>query len=145
MPTIWVLVANRSRARILSQRLPGEPLQEVTSLKHPDGSLKQQDVETDRQGRFGERGNMRQAGDPETDFKHETAERFAGEIADLLDKARQRNQFGELVMIAAPLFLGVLRKKLPAPLGQMVTLEIDKDYTHLKPGELAKHLPATSP
>lgn len=141
MPTNWILVADRSRARVFSQRLPGEPLEEVKDFVHPESSLKKHDVVTDRQGRFSERGGARQAGDPETDFKHETAEKFAGELVDFLEHGRQTNQFGQLTLIAAPLFLGVLRQKLTSPLSQLTTLEIDKDYTHLKPAEILKRLP----
>ena len=46
-----------------------------------------------------------------------------------------------VMLIAAPMFLGVLRSKLTSPLVKMVTLEINKDYTKLKTEEIRKHLP----
>ena len=81
---------------------------------------------------FGETTRGHHDGQPKTDFKHQTAERFAEEIVTKLEDGRVKNQFGKLGLVCPPLFLGVLRNKLSSPLAQLVTLELDKDYTHIK-------------
>ncbi len=165
MATTWILVADRAHARIfvpeeaeaksLRQHVEFvgragylapdveelEPLKEQADFIHPESQLSQQDVETDRPGRFKAKGSALHSGNAEKDFKHQTAEHFARELVDYLEKGRQENQFDRLILVAAPLFLGVLRGMLTAPLRKLVTLERDKDYTKLKPEEIRKHLP----
>ena len=141
--TIWVLVADRSRARILSlnSHAEGKPLV-VRELEYEDGQKHQHDTVTDRQGYFAGGGNgSMEACEPTTDFKHQTAERFSRELIGELEKGRQQGDFDRLVVAAAPLMLGVLRDHYPSPLAQTVALELNKDYTHLKPEEVVSHLP----
>ena len=140
-PVIWVVVADRSRSRILSAAWPNpSEWEEVADLVHAEGALKASEVKTDGPGTFGEVAGGHHAGQPQTDFKHQTAERFAEEIVQYLEQGRLHNKFGKLGLICPPLFLGVLRKSLPGPLANMVTLEVDKDYTHAPMKELASHL-----
>ena len=142
-PVIWVVVADRSRSRILSSSWPnpGE-WDEVADLIHAEGSLKASDINTDGPGTFSEAGGGHHGGQPRTDFKHQTAERFAEEIVRYLDDGRLHNKFGKLALVCPPLFLGVLRKNLTGPLANLVTLELDKDYTHATNKEIASHLKA---
>ena len=133
VPVIWVVVADRSRARILSADWP-EPSEwtEAADMVHAEGSLKGTDVNSDGPTNFGETMRGHHDGEPKTDFKHLTAERFADEIVSRLEEGRVKNQFGKLGLVCPPLFLGVLRNKLSSQLGQLVALELDKDYTHVK-------------
>lgn len=140
-PTIWVVVADRSRSRILSADWPNpSQWEEIADLVHSESSLKSSEVNTDGPGTFGETAGGHHGGQPKTDFKHQTAERFAEEIVECLETGREQNKFGKLGIVCPPLFLGVLRKKLSAPLAKLVALELDKDYTHLPSKELASHL-----
>jgi protein required for attachment to host cells len=139
----WILVADRSRARILTPNgSDNSTLEELADFAHPEGHQRQSDVVTDQQGRFQERGSGQHAGEPETDFKHETAQRFAGEIVEYLEKGRMANRFKRLIVVSPPMFLGVLRGKLPSPLASMVCHEINKDLTQLKVNELASRIPS---
>lgn len=165
--TTWILVADRAQARIFVPEATGaEPLRqhvdfvgragylepdveepgrltEQSDFTHPESHLSRGDVESDRPGQFESTGSAQHTGEPGQDYKHQTAEHFAKELVDYLEKARQENQFDQLALVAAPLFLGELRKALTPSLSQMVTLELDKDYTKLKPDEIRKHLPET--
>lgn len=58
------------------------------------------------------------------------AESFAKEISAYLMQARQAGRFDRLALVAAPKFLGELRKNLDPQLVPLVSLEINKDYTH---------------
>jgi protein required for attachment to host cells len=141
-PVIWVVVADRARSRILSSSWPKpNGWVEVVDLVYAEGALKESEVKTDGQGMFRNPGAGHQhTGQPPTDFKHHTAERFAEEIVAYLENGRSHNKFGKLGLVCAPLFLGVLRKNLPSPLANLVALELDKDYTHAPLKELASHL-----
>ena len=142
-PVIWVVVADRSRSRILSASWP-DPVEweEIADLIHAEGAMKASEINTDRQGMLGEQSGRQHVGEPRTDFKHSTAERFADEIVQYLEDARVHNKFGKLGLVCPPLFLGVLRKRLTDPLGNLVIWELDKDYTHEAVKDLTAHLAA---
>ena len=134
----WVLVADRGRARILSTGPASSGRFElIAQFEHPEGAMRMRDTVTDRQGYFGGRSGSLSAGQPTTDFRHQTAQEFAGELAEHLDKERNKGSFNCLILVAPPLFLGVLRDKLPSPLRQLVTEEFDRDYTALSDEEIA--------
>jgi protein required for attachment to host cells len=140
--TTWIIVADRSRARVLAAESPeANELEEVAEFVHPASQLSRQDVVSDTAGRFEASVGGRHTGQPETDFKHETAAEFAQEIIAYLDKARLENAFDRVALVAAPLFLGVLRKKMSSPMAQMVAWDVDRDYAQLKTNEIRKHLP----
>lgn len=142
-PVLWTVVADRSRARVLSAPWPqGDSWEEVAELQHTDGALAPHETYTDGPGTFADVAGGHHAGQEQTDFRHQTAERFAGEVVDVLEKGRANNEFGKLALVAPPLFLGVLRKKLPSPLSAMVIFELDKDYTQAKLDEVGGHLQA---
>jgi len=136
-PVTWIVVADRGRARIFECAWPiaGE-LQEIASLVHPEGQSRAQDVLTDAPGRFAETAGGPHYGEPRTDFRHRTANDFAGVVVERLEKGRVSNAFGHLVVIAPALFLGVLRDALSGPLTKLVEHEITKDYTQLPAREL---------
>ena len=63
--------------------------------------------------------------------RHEFQEAaFAGELVQTLDKARQDGKFDDLVLVASPHFLGVLRQKLNGPLEKSVVQSISKNLVN---------------
>ena len=139
-PITWIVVADRQRARILELD-PERPdkLCEVDALEHPEGAAHRQEVETSRQGYFKGGSAAATSGDPKVDFPHQTAGAFCGQIVKVLDRGRLENRFGHLTIVAAPMFLGVLRSKLTDPLNRMISRTLDKDYTQLPDAELLTH------
>lgn len=139
--TTWTIVADRSTARILvSANGSGDDMVELKTLVNPEARLHPSDRVSDRQGYFGGREGSLEAGDPRTDFAHKSAAIFVEKIVEELQAGRSQQQFGQLNVIAAPMFLGALRNKMPEPLARMIKLEIDKDYTHCTPTEVAANL-----
>jgi protein required for attachment to host cells len=65
-------------------------------------------------------------------------ERFARHIAARLAQIAQQLAIQELVLIAAPRFLGVLRRALSEPLRQIVTRELARDLTGALPQPIAR-------
>lgn len=165
MSVTWIVVADSSRARILTphekdprpldeiihyagragyagpQKYPAEHLDEVDDLVHPVGQMRRQERESDRPGRVRAPGVAEPYEASHTDFNHQMAEEFVREIVEYLTHARQEHQFDKLILVAPPLFLGVLRKHIPKALKQLVACEIDKDYTKLTSDEIRTHLP----
>ena len=71
-----------------------------------------------------------------------TAEPFARMLADKLQKGRIEGKYDELVLIAAPRFLGLLRGTLDNATTQMIRGTLDKDYAGLKDRDLIARLDA---
>lgn len=139
--TTWVVVADRAAARIFaSENSDLSDLKEVKALIHAEGASHSRDVVTDRPGRFATGGGSSVAGDPETDFRHQTANAFACEVVEALEDGRTHNAFGRLVVVAPPLFLGTLRQHYPAPLEKLIEREINKELVQLKAAEIADYV-----
>lgn len=139
--TIWIVVANRVTARIFAASSPLGALDEVETLLHPEGRVREQMLVTDRPGRSNDRSGPGSHADSDTVQHDHEAAVFAGEIAACLAKGRTNGRYGTLVIVAPPAFLGELRKRLDAPTQNLVTLELDKDLAHLDPRALRAHLP----
>jgi protein required for attachment to host cells len=138
MQKTWIVVADRARGRIFTVATPKGPLTEIEDLVHPESRAHERDLTTDRPGRGP--GSHRSMGNANTAREH-AAQDFARELAARLEAGRNRGDFARLVLMAAPDFLGLLRKSLSAPLAKLVYLEVTKSLTQTPPAEIRSHLP----
>jgi protein required for attachment to host cells len=138
MQKTWVLVADRARGRIFSATTPKGPLTEIEDLVHPQSRAHERDLTTDRPGRGP--GGHRAMGNANTAREHE-ANDFARELAARLDAGRNQGDFARLIVIAAPDFLGMLRKCMTPPLAKLVAQEVTKNLTQMSPTDIRGHLP----
>lgn len=142
MIKIWVLVANSGNATLFTADSPTASLTELMNFDNPYARVKQMELGSDRPGRsFDSHGEGRHAMAVEVEPKEQEQIRFAKLIVDRLEQGRVENAFERLVVVAAPAFLGLLRANFNAPLSSLLSLEIDKDYTALRPEELRTRLP----
>ncbi|SOD20931.1 host attachment protein [Nitrosomonas ureae] len=142
MTKIWVLVANSGNATLFTADSPTASLTELMNFDNPSARIKQMELSSDRPGRsFDSHGEGRHAMAVEVEPKEQEQIRFAKLIVDRLEQGRVENAFERLVVVAAPTFLGLLRAHFNAPLSSLLSLEIDKDYTALRPEELRTRLP----
>jgi len=142
MGKIWILVANSSKATLISADSPTAPLKELETFDNPHAREKISDLISDRQGRsFDSQGEGRHAMEVQIDPKEQEQIRFAKLISERLDEGRVANAFERLVVVAAPAFLGQLRSHFGTHLSALVSLEVDKDYTSLPLKELRTRLP----
>lgn len=139
--TTWILVADASKARIFSTHKAalfngnGKNLQLINEYEHQESRKKDQDLVTDRQGKFGS-GTFVETTDP----KHHEEERFAVELTKTLAKAHNENRYHELIFIAPATFMGMLNKHISNELNKLVNLTIEKDYTSFNEQELVTRL-----
>jgi protein required for attachment to host cells len=130
MKPTWLLVANRSRARLFEVPRNGDEPVEIVDFVHPAGRAHERDLVTEGQGRFfGKEGEQGHSAAPDVDIRHAESERFAEEIRDYLEQARTHERFDRLWIMAAPAFLGVLRDKLTKGVARDVEFDVDKDIT----------------
>lgn len=84
---------------------------------------------TDRPGRFPDTGDHKSAVQ-ETDWHQLEKERFAQDVAKMLNASAMSGQLSPLVIIADPSTLGELRPSLHKATQERVLAEIDKDITN---------------
>lgn len=141
MAVDWILVADRGRARVLHAIPDATVFPTLMTFVHPEADLKRSELESDVLGRDRQMAAAAASSyEPHSDHKHLTAERFARDLTEYLDKARQEGRFERLFVVAPPLFLGELRKSWKHPLAAMVAGEVDKDFSGLGDHELMEHL-----
>ncbi len=143
MGKIWILSANSSHATIFSAESQTAQPVAIATMDNPAARLKPMDLVSDRPGRtFDSFGGQRHATAVEPDPREQEQIRFAKSIVDRLERGRLEGEFDRLAVTAGPDFLGELRTHYSASLKALVSTEIDKDYTALKPAELRARLPA---
>lgn len=144
MPKTWILVADSSRARIFLADTASSPLAELETFTHPASRQHEQDITSDLPGKQNGRGlngSFAHAMSQETDPKRQEAINFAREVATHLNKSYSKNRFKQLIIVAAPNFLGLLRDNLTENTRRSLTLQLDKNLTQQNPDQIRKHLP----
>lgn len=139
--TTLVLVADNSRARFFTAEKAASPLMEIRDLTYPEARLHEGDLVTDKSGRDRNPGMGAHGFGNESARKQDGAERFALQVCSELESARNAGEFRKLYVVAAPSFLGLLRKHQSSALRQMVVSEVDKNLATHDAAAIRKHLP----
>ena len=146
MKPTWILVADSSRARIFTAESPSSQLIEINSLAHPQSRLHEQDLSSDLPGHDSDKsGAGRHGFQDEIEPKEQEVIDFAKQISKHLDQARSSNKFKQLLIVAAPAFLGTLRNQLTDQTRKLVSIEMDKNLTQQKAEDIRGHLPEYLP
>ncbi len=137
----WILIADGTQARVLEHGGPGKGLVTIKGLDWSIPPLQTQDINADRPGRsHSSVGSGRSAMEPRTDpAAHREAE-FVRSVAGVLEEKAKAGAFDRLVIAAAPIALGNLRKVLSEHVRKVVVAELDKDLTNVPTPQLDKHL-----
>ncbi len=141
MKATLIVVADQSRARIFKTDAPAAPLIEIETLTHTEGRLHDRDLTSDLPGRIQGSGHIGHAYEQATDPKQHEADLFAHRLAHYLEEALNAQQFKQLLIIAEPSMLGLLRNCLPERIKKTIGFELAKNITTLSPEEIRMHLP----
>ncbi len=142
MRPIMIIVADSSRARVFTTDSPGSPLREIETMAHPEGRLHEQDMVSDLPGKdSGEGGGGDHAFQEKIEPKQHEMIEFARRMAEYLDEARKANKLNQLLIVAAPAFLGELRKQMTEETNERVVFELDKNLTQHSVDDIRAHLP----
>jgi protein required for attachment to host cells len=145
MKSTWILVADNVHARIFTADTPSSELVELEGLTHTEGRLHDREMTTDLPGRIKSADGSGHALEQPTDPKKHEADNFAHRIAKHLEAAHNANKFEQLLIVAEPSFLGLLRSHLPDHIKQHVCFELDKNITTQSAEDIRKHLPQYLP
>jgi protein required for attachment to host cells len=145
MSRIRIVVADQAEAIFYdASSLDARPT-EVGRISDPAAHLHARDLASDRPGRSYESvGGARHAIERENGPRWQEAVRFARRISCRLDDALQKGEFEELIVVAGPPFLGLMRSELSRPARERVVHEIRKDLVHGPVEALRRHLPASA-
>ena len=140
--TYMIVVADSTRARIFTTATAHSPLSEIETMLHPESRVHDRAITSDLPGKVkGRDGSGGHAFEDKTDLKkHEHAE-FARQVAEYVDAAQNEHNFSKLLLVAAPAFLGELRKYLSAETSTKIVIELDKNLTQHSVDDIRKHLP----
>ncbi|WP_022947570.1 host attachment protein [Methylohalobius crimeensis] len=128
MKKTWVVAAESSRARVFLAESRVKPMREWEGMANPKARSRVLDINADNAGHVHDRmGQARHLMESEVDPKKHEAEVFAKEIAEYLEKMRATGRFEELVLVAAPEFLGMLRKHMTPASLKLVARAVSKN------------------
>ena len=145
MKLTWIVVANNSLARFFTAETQSSPLTEIEALTHSEGRLHDREITSDFPGKIKGEGAVGHAFEQPTDPKKHEADNFAHRIAHYLEEAHNDKKFEQLLIIAEPSFLGLLRNQLSEQIKKLVCFELDKNITTHSLDDIRKHLPTYLP
>jgi protein required for attachment to host cells len=138
----WLVVANAARARVLEEGdKPGAYIHRA-DLVHPQSRLKGIELGGDRPGHVVRTGHGlgSTAYAPHTDSREREHDRFAQELAEMLNHGIAAGQCAGLVLVASNPFLGHLKAHLGEQAHKAILRTVPADYTALRDDELAPRL-----
>ncbi len=142
--TSWILVTDAGRARLFSTELRENAWNLVEEFEHTAGRETSCDIEnTSPPGRMQQgdaQGGRRTALEPRTWPKEVEAEHFAQRLVEFLEAAIAKRDYDQLVLVAPPHFLGMLKKKLGQQSAKKLLVSIDKDLSKFPTAEIRERL-----
>jgi protein required for attachment to host cells len=142
MSNILVIAVDNTCARIFQATSSKGPLEEREVLVHPENRLRESELTSDRNGStFTSHGYGRRSYSKHTDTKEQGTKEFVNEINDYLIRLEAKNEFKQLIIIAAPKMLGVLKKQLNSSVKKHIIYELNKNIAKLNADEIRSHLP----
>ena len=144
-PTIWYVVADGGRARIVEKRdrqgdRP-EAFDTRRELVAADLHHHTHELGTERPGRARESGtSAHHAVQPRQDLHRADKQNFVHEVAAVLNAASKRGEFDCLILVAPAHALADFRQALDATTQQKITAQLQKDLTPVPNANLAEHL-----
>lgn len=144
----WYVVASAARARVLEEADDAQPqvrtrsaFVHVADLVHPQSRQKGSELAADRPGHgVASSHGGGTAYPPRTDPHERERDRFAHEVARLLDRGVAEGRCAGLVLVAGDTFLGELKGHLGAQAAKAVLRTVPSDYTALDEPALAERL-----
>lgn len=136
----WFVIANQTNMTIYGE--PGDQkFHFIDRLTNEEGRAHEGDLDSDRSGRSDSSSG---AGSHALDRRHhkheEIARKWAAKISLRLNEGNLKNEFEEMILVAEPHFLGILRNELPAPMMKKVIAQIPKEYTRGSDTEIREHV-----
>ncbi len=140
--TIWVIVADSSKARILAAESKTAELNDISGFIHPESRMRTQDLVADGSGSGSDSGGYgRHSMGHENDPRQQEAESFARELCNEIEKGCRDNNLHRVYLIAPPKFLGLMRGFLNKQCAERIEEQIGKNLVEHSIKEIRDNLP----
>lgn len=138
----WVVVADSEKALFLRNEGDEEHLHLEVFREMGQDNPPNREQAANRRGRFndGGAGGAHRSAVADTDWHRMNKEQFAKDIAEKLYELAHKGKFERLVVVAAPLVLGEMRKEMHQVVSDKIIGEIDKNLTNLPIDQIEAHL-----
>lgn len=138
----WWVVANAARARLLEESEPPGAFVHRADLVHPQSRQKGVELQADRAGHVlgGHHTPGGAAYVPRSDPRAHEHDRFAQEIAAMLDAGIASGECAGIVLVASNPFLGHLKAHLGERSRRAIVRTVPSDFTSLRDDELHDRL-----
>lgn len=144
MKSTWIVLANASRARILSRDPSGGLLEELADFVHPQSREKGSDLTSDRPGHaqkaHGDAGHAATAFQAAVDPRQKEHAVFAAEVSHHLEQAVAQGRCQDLVLMASDPFLGELKSHLSEGARRIVRATVPRDLTTFSGPDLVQRV-----
>jgi protein required for attachment to host cells len=146
----WLILMNRTRARVFEWRPDYENLELVKSWEFPEGKMKGSDLISDQPGRvfnsktFSRGGH--QTGAPRHSYSNRESPQTILEVKsvrkviDWIEKNKEIKKVSELVCVAEPRIMGIIKKLLNRKYHDDLKRKWEKDFSWLGEAELRERL-----
>ncbi len=136
----WVVVCDGGKALILENEGDEVYPNLRTKETHEQTNPKTSEQGSDHPGRVHELATTGRSSVAQTDWHDQNEQAFLTALAKRLDEALTHGEAQELIVVAAPRALGMLREALSPAVRKAVREEIAKDYVKMPVYEIEKHL-----
>ena len=136
----WVVVFNTNECKIFSFSKKNKELNLIKDISHPENKERNQDLVSDRPGRYSTDANAGGAYSQHTDPKEVKINQFVLEINRFLDNAHAHQQFDKLIIIAPPKIFGHLLQHMNKSIEKLIAHTVQKELTFMKDHELLAFL-----
>jgi protein required for attachment to host cells len=141
MSPIWIIVASRDEVRVFSRETPTSRLVLEIDVGNPAGRLRNGDINSDKAGASTDnRMRGRHAYSTEEEPRERLLRGFYRDFLEEVRKAHLAQRFANLVLVAEPRLLGVLRSLMPDTLREAVMRELPKDLSFAPVRSLERRL-----
>lgn len=104
----------------------------LKSIDNSDARLKESDIVSSASGRLGH-----DLAQPEHSAKETALSRYIKQVVSELNAFYEDQGKLDVVLVANPKLIGLIRKELPTNLAQAIVLEVEKDYVSLPSDQLS--------
>ncbi len=109
-------------------------------MLNPSARVHETELTSDLPGStFDSVGQGRHKFEPHSEANQRQIITFAKMIADRLSSARKKGEFNALIMVASPVFLGILRQYLDTNTEKLIRQTIDKNLVQMNEQQIRKY------
>lgn len=135
----WIILANTNVCHIYYYNKISD-IRLFKEISHPENKLKNQELDTDKPGRYYSVGQNRGTYEKENTSLEQNINSFAHEIAQELENAADHNQYEALTLIMPSQIYGLVKNHLSKKVHDKVKKVIQKNIMNLPANELNAYL-----